>query len=111
MIERRKDARFLAQAGHAIPVRDEFGRQNLDCHVSSQIVVVGAVNLAHAAGADQRKEFVLFQAAPGQRSIPRCHCGWFGVVGEQARGDLHRRRGKIAAGLIVRAKKRFDFAT
>ena len=58
MIERRRGAGFLREALHAVRVRGERRRQNLDRDVAIQPGIFCAIHFAHAARADQRLNLV-----------------------------------------------------
>ena len=63
MVQRGRGARFLLEAAEAIAVGRKRGRQHLERHVAIEARVVGTIDLAHAAAADQALDFV--RAEPG----------------------------------------------
>ena len=70
MIERGEDFGLALQAGDAIGILCECGGQDLDRDVALQARVAGAIDLAHAAGAEHRFDFVRAEA----RSALEWHC-------------------------------------
>jgi len=58
VIERRDDFRFALKAREPIHIAGDRGGQHLDRHRPLQIVVGGAIDLAHAAGADGGDDLV-----------------------------------------------------
>ena len=58
MVQRRQHLGLALEARHALAVVRERLGQNLDRHVAFQLGIVGAVHLAHAAGADGREDLV-----------------------------------------------------
>ena len=58
MIERSDGASLLLETPQAVGIGGERGGQNFDGDIASQTLIAGAINLAHAARADQRNEFV-----------------------------------------------------
>ena len=76
MIERREQSRFALEARHAIGVRRERRRQDLQRDVAIQLRVARAIDLAHAAGAEEREDFVGAEARTrGQRHPQRDYSG------------------------------------
>ena len=53
VIERRERPRFAREAGAALGVGGEVGRQDLDGDVATELAVARAIDLAHAAGAER----------------------------------------------------------
>ena len=64
MVERSQHLRLTFESGHAIGVVREGRRQNLDRYLAVEFRIPGAVNLAHAADAYERKDLVGTQATP-----------------------------------------------
>ncbi len=58
MIQRRNCPRLLLEAADAIRVGGKRLGENLDRHVATKTRVARAIHLAHAAGADQRDDFI-----------------------------------------------------
>jgi hypothetical protein len=58
MVERGEDLGFALEASHTLSVCGEGFRQNLQRYVALQFRVLGAVNLAHPARADQADNLV-----------------------------------------------------
>ena len=58
MIERRSGAGFLREALHAVMVRRERRRQDLDRDDSIQPGIFCAIHFAHSARAEQRLDLV-----------------------------------------------------
>ena len=65
MIERRKQLRLSAEPGETIRIVGDGGQQYLDCDVAIQLRVARAVDLAHAARANGRNDFVGAKARAG----------------------------------------------
>ena len=67
MIQRRRGAGFLLEAAKAVGIRRIRGGQDLDRDLASETRVVGEINLAHSATAQQVQDFVgAEQRAGGQ---------------------------------------------
>ena len=62
MVERREDFCFPLKPREAVRIAGHRGGQHFDRHRPLQIVVGGAVHLAHAAGANLRGDFVRAEA-------------------------------------------------
>ncbi len=58
MVERGEDVRFAPQAGDALAVLREGGRQHLDRNVASELGIPRTKHLAHAACAEGREHLV-----------------------------------------------------
>src|SRR4051812_31232082 len=58
MIQRRQHLRFALEPRHAFGVTGERLRQDFQSDVAAKLGVARAVNLAHAAGANRRKDLV-----------------------------------------------------
>src|SRR5215831_16009466 len=65
MIERSKDLRFPSEPGDTIGIVREGRRQELQRDVPTELRVLGVVDLAHAAAANQRQDFVSAEAGAG----------------------------------------------
>ena len=75
VIECRERPRFAREAGTAFWIGDEMWRQDLNRHVASELAVAGAIDLAHAAGAERRHDRVGPEPAIDHRSRPRRNRG------------------------------------
>src|SRR5262245_3296078 len=64
MIERRQHARLAVEARQPLPILCERSRQDLDRDVAAELRVSGAVDVAHASGADHTGHFVRADASP-----------------------------------------------
>jgi len=74
VIERREHARFTFEACEALRLADEEARKDLDRDVASQFGVACAVDLAHAARAQQRIDAIGAELSPDQRhTVNVCH--------------------------------------
>ncbi|MCX6545199.1 MAG: hypothetical protein NTV05_12425 [Acidobacteria bacterium] len=91
VVERRQRPRLAVDACQAAGVARELGRQRLDRDVAAELAVVGAVHLAHSAGADEGEEVVGPELAADQRTA----IGHRGVQLEE------RRRLQEGAGALV----------
>ena len=58
MIERGRGLRFANKTFHAITVRNNVGRQNLQCDFTIEFRILSQIHLAHSAGAELRADFV-----------------------------------------------------
>src|SRR5262249_14847984 len=58
MVERRENFRFTLESAHSVNIARELVRQNLDRDFALELQVAGAVDLAHAAFAEQSGDFV-----------------------------------------------------
>jgi hypothetical protein len=67
MVQRGKELRLAADARATLVVQGKQARDDLHRHVAIQLRIVGAVDLAHAAAADQRANFVLTNRPQGER--------------------------------------------
>ena len=66
MIERGEDFGFALEAREAVGIVRERVGQDLDRDVALQPRVARAIHLAHAAGAEQRVDFVRAEASAGK---------------------------------------------
>ena len=72
MIEGRENFRLPLEPADPLMIAAEFIGKNLDGHVALQPGIASAVNLAHPAFAQQRKDFKRAQLCAGcQRHLPR----------------------------------------
>ena len=80
MAERRDDAGFALEARERLGALDEVLGKHLHGDVTLQPCVAGAIDLAHAAGADRREELVRSEPRassvrhPGRRDYRACRC-------------------------------------
>ena len=65
MIESGERLRLTREPREAIPIRSEERRHNLQCHIATELGVACAVNLAHAARAEHRNNFVRADSGAG----------------------------------------------
>jgi len=65
MIQRRQHVRFALEPRHALGVTGQRLRQNFDGDIAAEPGIVSAVDLAHAASADGREDFVGAQSSTG----------------------------------------------
>ena len=65
MVEGREHFGFALKAREAIRIAGHRGRQHLDRHDRFRLRVGRAIDLAHAAGADLRGDFVDAEAGAG----------------------------------------------
>ena len=70
MVQRRGGAGFLFEAAQPIGIVREIGRQQLECDVALQRQVAGPVDLAHAARAQERSDFIVPEPCPRRQSHP-----------------------------------------
>jgi hypothetical protein len=68
MVQRRRGPRLLDEARRPIGVADQVLGQDLQRHRASQLEVVGAIDLAHAAAAEQRADAKPADGRAGQRT-------------------------------------------
>src|SRR5262249_2315643 len=78
VIERAGSARFLLEPAEAVCGFRESGRQDFHGHFASQPRVVGAIDLAHASGAEGRHDFVRSETRSGGQAHPLDYAppGW-----------------------------------
>ena len=69
MIQRREHARFAIEAREPAGIAREGVRQHLDRHLAAELRVPGAVDLAHAADADERLHFVAAECLVDERRV------------------------------------------
>ena len=69
VIQRGQDPRFATESGETFAVPGDIGAQHLDGDIALQLAVAGAVDLAHAAGAEGRENRVRAEA----RARRKCH--------------------------------------
>ncbi|MNC94504.1 hypothetical protein D3C83_113750 [compost metagenome] len=58
MVERGKGARLAFEADDGVAVRRDRRRQDFDRDRAAKAKVAGAIDLAHAAGADRRDDLI-----------------------------------------------------
>ena len=69
MVERRGGLGLEREAPHALLALDQLGREDLERHVARQVLVAGAVDLAHPAGPQRADHAVMGDPVLGlQRS-------------------------------------------
>lgn len=73
MIERRRRPRLPDEAGHALGIGGAVPRQDLQRDAASQVRVVRAVDLPHAALAEERLDLVAPDAGAGRHGAARGH--------------------------------------
>ncbi len=74
-VEGRERPGFALEAGQQIGVGGQLWMEDLDGDVSSQILVVGAIDLSHAAGTERAEDFVVAEPAPWDESHDADHRG------------------------------------
>src|SRR5438876_8480673 len=65
MIERRRGLCFLSEAPHAVLIRGEVSRQNLERNSTIQIFILGEIDLTHATRTNFGNDAVMGQAGFG----------------------------------------------
>ena len=65
MVQRGEDLRFAIEAGEAVGVAGEGSGKNFDSGVAVELGIAGAVDFAHAAGAERREDFVMGEFVAG----------------------------------------------
>src|SRR5262249_34444857 len=58
MIQRREHLRFALEAGESIGIERELRRQDLERDVTTELGIVRAIHVAHAARSEQRHDLV-----------------------------------------------------
>ena len=66
MIERRGGSRLGVKPAQSVGVGGDLRRQQLQCDGTIELGIVGAINLAHAAGADPRNDAIAAHGETGQ---------------------------------------------
>ena len=69
-LSREQGQRFLAKAVAGLLVTQKARRQHLHRHVAAQLLVPGAVHLAHAAGAELLEDPVVGERAADHGHLP-----------------------------------------
>jgi hypothetical protein len=82
-------------------VRYEIGRQDLDCHFTVERFVVRAIDLAHAADAEQRPDCVGAQLLAHQRA--------FRAIADGGSCEYHGGHAHESFGARCSGNQRFDF--
>jgi hypothetical protein len=82
MVERSEDLRFTAEAGKALRVVREGVRKDLQRDIPTELGVLRAIDLTHAAAAKQRHDFVSAEANAGAKR--HLGCGVAGLYGQVA---------------------------
>jgi hypothetical protein len=68
MVERCQDLGFATKARESFSIGGECSRKDLQRHVPIQLDIARAVDLAHAAAAEQHNDFVRSEACAGNQS-------------------------------------------
>ena len=114
MIERRQHARLALESREPIGVRREDAREDLDRDVPSEPRIVGAVHLAHPAGAKRRHDVVLAESIAGGQAgrgrAARIACGGRDAQCGQQRLGCGRPLFRQRQGRVVGREQRFDIA-
>ena len=74
VVQRRQHAGFAFEAGHLVGAVQHLGRKQFEGHVAAQFGVDGAVDLAHAAGADLFLDLIVEEGLADHVGAPRR--GW-----------------------------------
>jgi len=91
MVEQGEDLGFAAETGDALRIVRERGRQDLQRNVTSELRVLSAVDLAHAAAPDERDDFVGAEASA--RSESHAVSDWSRIIpseGARSGSDVSR---------------------
>ena len=74
MRERRDRFRLALEAGQRVGIGGDGLREDLDRHVSVQLLIPRAVDLPHSTGAQRREDLVCTEAGPGgnRHQLPGC---------------------------------------
>ena len=65
MVDRREHAGLALEAGDPAGIAGELVGKNLDGDLAAELEVPGAIDLAHAAGAERVEDLVGAEAGPG----------------------------------------------
>ena len=76
MIERGEQLRFALEPRETIRVADEGVGQHLDRDVAAQLGVARAIDLAHAAGAERRDDFIGPESVPAASNMDSPGGAW-----------------------------------
>ena len=68
MVERREDLGFPLETAHSVYFTQELVRQDFDRHFAFQLQIAGAIDLSHAALAEQRRDFVRAELRTNRQS-------------------------------------------
>ena len=80
MIQRRERARFAIEPREPAGITRERVRQDLDRDLAAELAVARAVDLAHAADADQRLHLIAAERRPVERARPSGQAGRHGAT-------------------------------
>src|SRR5438552_10209159 len=94
MVQRRGGPRFLLEAGKAIGIRRETGRQDFDRDITTKPRIARAIDLAHAACADGGENFIRPEASAGREG----HVGFRGLYVSAVARSSRRARASAALG-------------
>src|SRR3984893_17337 len=72
MIERRGGLCFLSEAPHAVLIRGEVSRQNLERNLAVKLGVLGEIDLAHATRTELGNDAIVRQAGAGGKLCHSC---------------------------------------
>ena len=100
MIERREHLRFALEARQAIGIAGERRRQHLDRDVAIQLRIARAIDLAHAAGAEQADNAIEPEGGAGREAT----VGLVRVCDDVPWRPIQHHRASV--GLV---EQRFDF--
>ena len=95
MIERRKELRFLLEAGQAVRIADKGRWQNFQRDLATELRVAGAIDFAHPAGAENSQDFVQARGVCPMAATCRCGPKVYATFPSQTR----RLRALVIAGL------------
>jgi hypothetical protein len=57
---------FALEARKAVGISGEDGREDLERHVAIQLRIAGAIDLTHAARADERQDLICAETSAGR---------------------------------------------
>ena len=89
MVQRGDHARLALEARDPVRVGGELGGQHLDRDVTTELGVVGAVDLAHAAATQECVDLETSQPPPGEILRGRAF-GWSGAYASHERRSRNR---------------------
>ena len=70
MIERSRRARLSHQPGTGCGIVEARGRQDFDCHLAIELLVPGAIHLAHAPGPEPVDDSIVCELLALHRTSP-----------------------------------------
>jgi hypothetical protein len=105
VIQGRDGAGFSLEAREAIGIASHFRRKDFERYGAAELGVHGAIDFAHAAGADGSGDFVMGKRAADQGAPPGCRAdGGWDFIAQRMLGRFYTQRQLWEGGLEEDAK-------